>query len=266
MFERLQKILDGADYAPAEVQSAERLTPNMVRVTLKSNIVEGFSPDCIGGHFKLIVPERDETAKEFEALFEERKFKSEMRTYTVRYVRPEAKEIDVDIVVHGDVGRVGAWAQKAGAGDVVVISSAGDPKLITNNVTRIIAAADMTAFPALATGLEGLASDVQVDSFVEILSGDDKQTGSWANDLNIEWIVKPNPYEPSEQLIAAIKELEAPDDSTSVFVAGEYSMVASLRSYFRNDLGFDKKRCYISSYWKAGLDEPAHKVAKAAAA
>ncbi|MEM9495391.1 MAG: siderophore-interacting protein [Pseudomonadota bacterium] len=266
MFARLRQLLMGGRFGPAEVRSVANVTPHMVRVTLASDLIKDFAPDCAGGHLKLVVPARDEASSDFEAMIEAGDFKSIMRTYTIRHARPEQGEIDVDIVTHGDLGRVGPWAQATAAGDAIVISRCGSPKLITENVTRVLAGADMTGFPALAAGLETLPDGVQVDAFVEILSDDDRQPVRLPAGASINWIVKPDPDAPGTELIEAMRSAAKPDERTSVFVAGEFTSVADLRAYFQKELKVDKARRYISSYWKAGLDEPAHKVEKAAAA
>lgn len=265
MFARLRQILSGGRFGPAKVTNVQNLTPHMIRVTLKSDLIKDFSPEVAGAHFKLIVPGKGETHDDFERMIEAGDFKSTMRTYTIRYVCPHVSEVDVDIVTHGDLGRVGPWAQTTEIGDDLVISQCGAPKLITEGMTRVLAAADMTGFPALAAGLETLNENVDIDVFVEILSDDDRQPVELPKGASINWIVKPDPYAPSTGLIEAARSAQAPDEKTSVFVAGEFTMVADLRGYFKREIRVPRQRLYLSSYWKAGLDEPAHIVAKAAA-
>ena len=48
-----------------------------------------------------------------------------LRWYTIRAHRPEAGEIDVDVVRHGDSGPGSAWACRVGVGDEVGVRSAG---------------------------------------------------------------------------------------------------------------------------------------------
>ncbi|MEM1379602.1 MAG: siderophore-interacting protein [Pseudomonadota bacterium] len=266
MLEKLRQFLEGSRFGPAEVKAAEKITPHMVRVTLQSEVAREFSPDCAGAHLKLVVPAKDQNPSAFEAFVEAGQYRPEMRTYTIRHARPDQGEIDIDIVTHGDLGRVGPWAQRTKAGDALVISRCGSPKLITSGAKRILAAADMTGFPALAAGLETLGDNVAIDAFVEILSDHDKQPIKLPSGQSVHWIVKTDPYAPSTDLIDAIKGAATPDASTSVFVAGEFTAVAELRHYFQNELKVDKTMRYISSYWKAGLDENGHKQAKAAAA
>ncbi|MEM7660765.1 MAG: siderophore-interacting protein [Pseudomonadota bacterium] len=265
MLKTIAKVLSGGRFGPASVEAVMQLTPHMVRVTLKSDLVSHFADDCAGAHLKLVVPSSDHSPDTFSEFIKAGDFKKEMRTYTIRHIAPEAGTIGVDIATHGDLGRVGPWAQRAKVGDEIVISRCGSPKLITAGAKRIVAAADLTGFPALAAGLETLGPDVKVDAFVEISSEADRQPLDAPAGVEINWIIKPDPYAPSTELINRIKALPEPDDETSVFVACEFSAVAELRQYFRYELQTDKSMRYISSYWKSGATEVEHKIAKAAA-
>ncbi|MEM9839372.1 MAG: siderophore-interacting protein [Pseudomonadota bacterium] len=263
MLEQLRKILANGRFGPAEVTQVESLTPHVIRVRIASDVIRDFSATCPGGHLKLVVPGKDETAEDFQAIVEAANFRPVMRTYTIRNIYPDTAEIDVDIAVHGELGRVGPWAQRAQVGDVLVISKCGSPKLVTDGAKRVLAAADLTSFPALAAGLETLADDVIGEVFVEIPSTDDTQPVRAPKGVDITWLIKSDPHEPSTELLDAIKDAEMPDAQTSVFAAGEFSMVAELRSLFQS---VDKRMKYISSYWKVGADENGHKLAKSIAA
>ena len=265
MLQDLAAALSGSRFGPAKVTAVQHLSPHMIRITLQGELIEDFPGDCAGGHFKLIVPARDQSPHEYRAFIARGDFKAHMRTYTVRQARPQRGEIDVDVVTHGDLGRVGPWARRARPEDLIVISRCGEPKLVTAGAKRILAAADLTGFPALAAGLETLAEGVQVDAFVEIPSADDRQPLRLPAAGRVRWIVKADPHEPGAELIEAVRAAPAPDAKTSVFVAGEFTTVADLRGYFRKEIGVDKSWLYVSSYWKAGLNEPEHKLVKAAA-
>lgn len=265
MLTTLKSLLSGGRFAPATVRSITRLSPHMLRIRLHSDMIAGFPKHCAGAHFKMVVPNREQTPQAFAKFVAQGGFKHAMRTYTVRSVQSDAATLDVDIVTHGDVGRVGAWAQRAKPGDDIVISRCGAPKLVVSGMSRIVAATDLTGFPALAAGLETLAPNVHGDAFIEIPHLDDVQPLETDADIRLHWIVKPDPFAPSDGLIDAIKRLDAPDHTTSVFIAAEFSTVAVLRNYFNTVLKVTKAQSYISSYWKAGLNELEHKVVKAAA-
>ncbi|MEM9669163.1 MAG: siderophore-interacting protein [Pseudomonadota bacterium] len=266
MLRKIFSALGSVPFGPVTVKDIQRLTPNMMRVTLVGNLIKDYPDPSGGAHFKMIVPDKDQSAGEFGEFISKGSFKPAMRTYTIRHARQASGEIDVDIVVHGDLGRVGPWAQRTAPGEEIVISKPGKPKLITAGIQRILAAADMTGFPALAAGLETLSEDVVGTAFVEILSEDDRQPVDCPPNIELKWIIKPNPYAPGTEVVDAMILAPEPDASTSVFVAGEYSTVATLRRHFRKEHPVDKSRCYISSYWKAGLIEPEHQVVKAKAA
>ncbi|MEM6412983.1 MAG: siderophore-interacting protein [Pseudomonadota bacterium] len=266
MLRKIAKFIFDGRFGRASVEAVNRLTPHMIRVTLKSDLVTNFSESCPGAHLKLIVPAADQSPYDFAEFIDAGNFKKEMRTYTIRHIAPDAGTIDVDIAVHGDLGRVGPWAQRAEVGDEIVISRCGSPKLITAGVKRIIAAADLTGFPALAAGLETLGPGVKVEAFVEIPGKDDQQPLNAPAGVDINWIIKADPYAPSTELIDVIKAAPSPDGDTSIFVACEFSTVAELRRYFRHELKTEKSMRYISSYWKSGATEEEHKIAKAAAA
>lgn len=258
MFEDLLEIETGIRFAPARVEAVKPLTPHMIRITLKSELIRGFSDTVAGAHFKLVVPTKDQSAEDFINYVAQQNYKSEMRTYTIRNVRPAIGELDVDIVVHGDLGRVGPWAQRTRPGDGIVISICGAPKLITESATRIVAAADLTGFPALAAGLETLDAGIDVSVYVEIPSDGDRQPLNVPDGVDVNWIVKTDPKAPADEMLQAIRGLPEPDQTTSIFVAGEFSMVADLRRYFLRELKTEKSMAYISSYWRAGLIEPDH--------
>ncbi|MGC8383232.1 siderophore-interacting protein [Pseudomonas aeruginosa] len=67
-----------------------------------------------------------------------------MRTYTIRALRREAGEVDIDFVLHGETGPASRWAAHARPGERLVMSApdgeySGDPGA-TNGVRRRISA------------------------------------------------------------------------------------------------------------------------------
>ncbi|MFJ4157614.1 siderophore-interacting protein [Pseudomonas sp. NPDC089752] len=103
-----------------------------------------------------------------------------MRTYTIRALRPEALEVDVDFVLHGVNGPASAWATQAKVGDPLQmlapnLAHAGDPGGYEwkppQGVRNVLLAGDETALPAIAGILEQLADeqpDLAVEAFVEV--------------------------------------------------------------------------------------------------
>lgn len=103
-----------------------------------------------------------------------------MRTYTLRALRPELLELDVDFVLHGVTGPASAWATNAKPGDrlqmlVPNLDYAADPGGYEwqppADIRQILLIGDETALPAIAGILEQLADqreEVQVQAFIEV--------------------------------------------------------------------------------------------------
>lgn len=89
-----------------------------------------------------------------------------MRTYTIRALRREALEVDIDFVLHGVNGPASAWATHAQVGDRLQIVAPnlaydGDPGGYEwkppQGVRNVLLVGDETALPAIAGILEQLA-------------------------------------------------------------------------------------------------------------
>ncbi|QVM89807.1 siderophore-interacting protein [Pseudomonas entomophila] len=103
-----------------------------------------------------------------------------MRTYTIRDLRREACEVDVDFVLHGVNGPASAWATRAKVGDRLQMVAPNlayteDPGGYEwkppRSAQRILLIGDETALPAIAGILEHLAqdaADLPVEAFIEV--------------------------------------------------------------------------------------------------
>lgn len=254
---------DRRRFGLATVTAKKQLSPHMVRITLRSDFTARFPENCVGGYLKLIVPPEGINLNAFSAGVEAGTYKQRMRTYTIRHIRREKHEIDVDFVIHGSEGVAGPWAAAAEPGDMIALSKPGDPKLKKDGADRYIVAADMAAIPAAAAGLESLPADTQGEAWFEILSDADIQPVDAPSGITINWIVKADPAAHSEDLITALKQADE-EERTAVFVAGEHAIAGEMRDHFRNTKPVPKNLLYVSSYWKNGLIEQEHKKVKVA--
>lgn len=103
-----------------------------------------------------------------------------MRTYTIRALRREALEVDIDFVLHGVNGPASAWATHAQVGDRLQIVAPnlayeGDPGGYEwkppQGVRNVLLVGDETALPAIAGILEQLADtqpELAVHAFIEV--------------------------------------------------------------------------------------------------
>lgn len=232
----------------------------MIRIRLQAEEIKAFPAECAGGHVKLVIPPAQSDITGFTKLLSSINVRRQMRTYTIRHVDLTSGEIDIDFVAHGNTGPASAWALSAQVGDYLSISSPGRPKLKNAHSGKYVVAVDMTAFPAAAAAVEKLPADAQGDFYTEILSVNDVQTISAPSGIKMHWIVS-DKGDDTDTFTQTIKALKL-QGNESIFVAGEYTTVANLKSYFRTERAYPKDQLYISSYWKKGLVESEHKRVK----
>ncbi len=99
-----------------------------------------------------------------------------LRTYTIRAARPEAREIDIDIALHGDAGPASRWARAARPGDPLVIVGQNarfdaPPSGIEFRAPTgapLLVAGDETAAPAIAAICESLPDDAVGEVLLEV--------------------------------------------------------------------------------------------------
>ena len=190
-----------------------------------------------------------------------------MRTYTVANYRRDAREIDVDFMLHSHPESTQnsvaeSWAMQAKAGDTIPIFGPGPATFINPDADWFLLAADMTALPALTASLARLPDDATGYVVVEILSADDRQTLQVPENVSIKWVVNPTAGSDDSPLYEVIKQLQWLDGRVSVWTACEFKTMKKIRQYYREARHVPKSNLYISSYWKKGLTEEAHKVAK----
>src|SRR5919107_3200606 len=114
---------------PVQVARLQRLSPSFLRVTFTGPELDAFSSNGLDQRIKVMLPlpgrglidcpSAADWYGEWRALPPERQMP--IRTYTVRALRPEAGEVDVDFVLHGATGPASAWAERAAVGDEVVL-------------------------------------------------------------------------------------------------------------------------------------------------
>ncbi|WP_415647666.1 siderophore-interacting protein [Stackebrandtia soli] len=88
-----------------------------------------------------------------------------VRTYTLRNVRPETGEFDVDIALHGRLGPASTWASDAVIGDEIIVTAPNSRSATYGGgidwhppaaVNRVLLVGDETSAPAIAGILERL--------------------------------------------------------------------------------------------------------------
>lgn len=172
----------------------------------------------------------------------------EMRWYTVRALRPDAGEIDVDIVLHGDAGPGSRWALRAAPGDRVGFRAYGSSYRPTVTGGPRLFVADETAMPALYSVLESLTSTDGVTALLEL--PDASYDTPLAAGIRPEIVLRGSGV-PGSAALARLAGLDLPRLGY-VWACGETGLAGGVRRYLvKNNLA-DRRSIMFSGYWKLG--------------
>ena len=202
----------------ATVSRLLRMSPHLVRVTFTGEDFGLLATTGLDQRIKLVLPREDGFLCDvgchdprtildgtwyarWRELPEDQR--NPFRTYTVRSVRPERRELDVDMVLHdpapGQVdGPAAAWLRRARVGDRVVVvgpdSRTPDPTVGCDwrpgAARHLLLAGDETAAPAICSIVEQLPSSVTAQAFIEVQSSADIQNLVPRGRSRVSWVAR----------------------------------------------------------------------------
>lgn len=199
-------------YRPFQVRvtRVQPLTPHFVRVTFTGDDLDGFGIDRQDQRLKIVFPGTSGMSDfgagdaatiadgswyaRWRALPDDRR--NPFRTYTVRAVRPEDREVDVDMVAHGDGGPASRWLATARPGHEVVIIGP-DARSIDSSVgidwrpgdaRCVLLVGDETAAPAICSVLESLPPGRTAQAFIEVPDDSDVLAVDVPHGSRLTWL------------------------------------------------------------------------------
>ncbi|CAJ0999201.1 siderophore-interacting protein [Sodalis praecaptivus] len=217
-----------SSYKIFDVTLKERyaITPSLQRCVFYGEDVTAMARNAPDQRIKVVLPlasgespaleDNGEWYPSWPALPAERR--PPLHTYTLRNVRPEQGEVDIEFVMHGDNGPASRWVSQARAGDRLQLiapnaafngHSGGFEWLPPDAVRQVLLVADETALPAALGILESLAqlpTPPQVQAFFEVpLSADFHNLDHYAF-ATVHWLAREHSHQPYGQaLLAALQ-------------------------------------------------------------
>ena len=177
------------------------------------------------------------------------------RTYTVRSFDAEARELVVDVVVHGEEGIAGPWAAAAQPGDRLVCAGPGGAYSPDADAEWHLFAGDEAALPAIAAALEALPEDATGLAFLEAGSAEDVIEIQAPPGVDIRWLSREGfPAGETLVLAEAVAGATWPSGTPSVFAHGERGAMKELRAIFK-ERGLPREKLSLSGYWAHGRVE-----------
>ena len=189
------------------VRAVRRLGPSFVRVTFTGPDLDRFADNGFDQRIKLAFPlpcaddvdlpgDGPDWYQQWRARPDERR--NPIRTYTVRAVRPQLSEVDIDLVLHGDGGPASRWARRAAPGDRIAIvgpdagftGDHGGVEFRPPHSGPLLLAGDETAAPAICAILERLPADAHGRAFVEVPHEDDAVPVAVPERMSVTWLAR----------------------------------------------------------------------------
>jgi NADPH-dependent ferric siderophore reductase len=256
-----------------EVVGTQQLAPHMVRVVLGSSDFDTFVPSKFTDSYVKLVFVPDDvdvaglpqplTLDSFADLPPEKQ--PSVRTMTVRRVDVVAREIAIDIVVHGEHGVAGPWAAAAQPGQPMYLMGPGGAYTPDPAADWHLLAGDESALPAIAVALEALPANAIGKAFIEVAGPEDEIGLTAPKSVEVSWVYRGGRADlvPEDRagdharLIEAVTTTPWLPGQVHVFIHGEAQAVMhNLRPYIRSERGVDARwASSISGYWRRGRTE-----------
>ncbi|MEU5535271.1 siderophore-interacting protein [Streptomyces sp. NPDC020362] len=252
-----------------QVARTRRLGPSLVRVTFTGADLHAFHSDGRDQSLSLFLPHpgQDEPVVPLELgdswwhawreLPDD--VRAVMRSYTLRTLRRDPDEIDIDFALHTPAGPASRWASRAAADDRVLLLG---PAIADNRAIRfrppadtdlVVLWGDETAVPAATAVLESLPAGTRARAWLEVPHAGDIQDVATEADAEITWLVR---HDGSRMAVDAVRDARLPaSDGPYVWIAGESGRVKELRRHFVGERGIDRRRITFVGYWRQGMTE-----------
>jgi len=270
-----------------QVVRTRRLGPSLVRVTFAGSDLQAFHSNGRDQSLSLFLPHPGQTEPAIPYELGDGWWqgwrelpdgvRAVMRSYTLRALRRDPDEIDIDFALHGvepgaatPAGPASAWASRAAAGDRVVLLG---PAIEDNRAIRfrppedtdlIVIWGDETAVPAASAILESLPASARVRAWLEVHHAGDIQDLATEADAEITWLVRSDvPHSlkgvggaPTPMAVDAVRAAHLPPaEAPYAWIAGESGQVKELRRHLVRERAIDRRRVTFVGYWRRGLSE-----------
>ncbi|WP_265523580.1 siderophore-interacting protein [Oerskovia flava] len=204
------------------VARVARLSPSFLRITFTGPDLDEFADVGRDVRIKFVLPAPDggythlvrgaEWYAAWRAQPDDRR--NRLRTYTTRAVRHAEREVDVDVVLHGDSGPASRWALSAVAGSELVLLGPnrrhegphGGVEFAPPACSHaLLLAGDETAVPAIAAILEDLPADAVGEAYLEVPETGDRFALAAPDGVRVTWLARDG--EPhGTHLVPAVQE------------------------------------------------------------
>jgi NADPH-dependent ferric siderophore reductase len=232
----------------AVLRHKKTLSPHLMRVTLAGPMVTEMATWAPDQRVKLFFPAVDGSPARlphddgwyarYRAMPVARR--PAMRTYTIRHLRAEQGEVDIDFVLHGETGPASRWAIHAVPGEPIQIvapdrrfsaqDAGGFEWKPPQRLKQLLLVADATALPAALGILDEIAAVAEppiTQAFFEVDSMEDAlPVPDWPG-LSVEWLIRDHAAATGggSLMVEAVRRANLPSSSSTTRDAVELAEV-----------------------------------------
>jgi ferric-chelate reductase (NADPH) len=237
-----------------EVARSQEIFEGMQRVTFTMDDAQVFATEE-GVHIRLMLPLKPgrfpiwpHMAENGAPVWPKGDDELHARFVTIRAIRSDLNEIDVDIVRHQG-GLISDWAAMARPGWKAGAMGPAGTMPIGERGPRFLAA-DGTGLPALARLIERLPPDAAGDVVIAMPTGTAANSYLPATSMRVHTLA-PTVFRREIETLA--DTLTAPGTTRFAFFAGEFENSQRLRAMFKGRLGLGKNEQISVAYWREGM-------------
>jgi NADPH-dependent ferric siderophore reductase len=248
-----------------QVRRSTWLTPHMVRITLEGDSLAGFRSDAADDGARLYFPPDPTDGTSWIPSVDSTQLvfpggqKPPNHEYTPRRYDPEAGELDIDFVIHGD-GAASNWAANARPGHYLGLSGPRRSRVIDGGVDWYLLAGDDTGLPSIARRLEELPAGTPALAVLEVANAEEQQPIESRADLQLAWVHREGATGDVSDLLAdAISKLTFPEGNVFAWAAGEASSIKAVRRHLV-DRGIPLPQMRMTGYWKRSIPNWDHHI------
>jgi NADPH-dependent ferric siderophore reductase len=184
-------------------------------------------------------------AQDVELLLREESGRRVKRRYTIRNARPDAGELDLDVLLHGN-GPGARWGAAAAPGDEVEFQGPRG-KLELRPAADHVLVGDESALPAIAAICAALPEHERARAVIEVQDGVDELPVQ----RETTWVHRAGaPPGGAELLTNALAQLEVPPHAHA-YLMGETRAMVALRAVLEGR-GVAHDAIFVKGYWNVG--------------
>lgn len=220
------------------VDRIEHVTPNMLRIWVGGDELDGFTSPSPDDHIKISVPGDVEEI--------------ERRDFTPRRFDPAARSLAIDFALHAD-GPAMRWARSARPGGALRIGGPRGSAIVPVDFDWWLLVGDESALPAIGRRIEELPAGSRVTAIVAVAGPEDEQRFETAARCETVWVHRPlAEADDPMALLAAVARFAWPEGDGFVWIAAEAAVARAIRTHMLEDKGHPAAWLKASGYWIKG--------------